>query len=525
MKRYTLLFLLASFCGMNAQKIPDAYYIESGADIKEVTVYTSSAEISYEKEILLRKGKNSVTFTDLTPFIAENSVNVSLADPTAGILTVTERINYTREKRSTNGQALNIQDSITRMKKALGLSRCRSEAAAMEKSLLFKNESIGGVSKGVTVAEIEKASSFFSKRYNELNKELFLLEEKESELQSRIDNFEKQQKQTVSVSTVTSSEITVVVSCPSEKKVKFSFRFLTPKAGWAPLYDFKFQGQSKPLEFVFRANVFNATAIDWQEVKIKLSTADPIRGFQLPSFSNASQVPYKKTEGNVQFRQIEVVNAITEYDIAHEYSIPADSKPYIVDVSSANMPASFNYLLIPKLDPFGFLMAKIPGWNKYNLIPGTANIYNNGSYMGKTFLNTYAENDTLGLYLGKDKSIQATRNEKNINHGRALIGNYAVEETFVEMTIKNNSNELIPVEILDQVPVIEKGDEEKLSLSNISQAKYDSREGSLIWSLKLKAGESVPLSFSYEMKTPKEHFDRYGKPKHKKFRTISCPAF
>ncbi|HWY38409.1 MAG TPA: DUF4139 domain-containing protein [Bacteroidia bacterium] len=496
--------------------------IETIAKINQVTLYTSSAEINYEKEMQLPKGKTTVVFTDLTPFIVENSVNVAVSDKRISIITVAERINFAKEKRNINEWVIGLQDSIVKMNKELGLLHCKEEVAEAEKSLLFKGEAIGGLSThGVAVAEIEKASIFFNKRYYELSKDLYYLSERENDLHGKIKKCTSQLKELTTVSVQTTSEIKVTVNCPADEKVKFNFKFLTAKAGWAPTYDFKYEGPLNPLQFVFRANVFNASGVPWQEVAIKLSTADPIHGFSLPSLKNETKEDNPIQD--VNFKQIEVVNAITEYTISHQYTVPSDAKPYLVDVNAYSMPASYNYLLIPKLDPFGFLMAKIPGWNKYNLIPGTTNIYNMGTYMGKTFMDTYAENDTLSVYLGKDKNIQSTRNEKNITHSRFLAGNYSIEETHTEISIKNTSNDVLPLEMIDQVPIVTKEDKEKLTVFNIKAANYNKPDGLLTWNFSVKGGETILVNYNYEIKSPKENYD--SGPRHRKFRTIACPSF
>jgi hypothetical protein len=393
----------------------------------------------------------------------------------------------------------------------------------LKKHYCLKGESIGGLSThGVKVAEIEKASAFFSKRYYQLSKELLYIEERETELEERINNCEKQLRESNTVSIKTISEIKVTVNCVAEEKVKFNFKFLTAKGSWTPVYDIKYEGVLKPLQFVFRANIINGSGTPWQDVNMRLSTADPVHGFALPELDQeTTKAGALKQE---KFKQAEAVNAISEYSISHEYTIPSDDKPYVVDVSTHAIPASFNYLLIPKMDPFGFLMGKIPEWNKYHFIPGTTNIYSMGTYMGKTFLNTYSDNDTLSVYLGKDKNIQAARTEKNINHSHFFIGNYSVEENHTDIIVKNNSTEQLPIEVVDQVPVFTKEDKEKISLFGISAAFFDRGEGMLTWYFPLKGGESISINYGYEIKMPKENYDAY-KIKHKKFRAISCPSF
>jgi len=495
--------------------------IETVAKINFVTVYTSAAELSCEKEILLHKGKTIVVFTDLTPFIVENSINVSIANPNVTIITVADRINYTKEKRHVNEKVVNYKDSIIRMKKQIALMNVRSEVVNMEKK--FTGDALNAIStRAVSVAEIEKGSILLNKHYYDLTKEVHSLEERTSELEERITRYENELQQAVTVTVKTMSEIRVTVNCNAEEKVKFKFKFLTGKAGWAPVYDFKYEGPEKPLQFVFRANVFNASGTPWQDVAMKLSTADPVHGFSLPSLDQKNIET--KSDKNVKFNKIELVNAITEYSISQEYNIPSDAKPYAIDVTANAIPANYNYLLMPNVDPFGFLMAKIPAWNTYNLIPGTTNIYNMGTYMGKTFLDTYSDNDTLSLYLGKDKNIQAVRNEKTIDHKRFFVGNFSVEETFVDIAIKNNSPYTLPVEMLDQVPIFTKDDKEKMTV-DIGNANYDRTEGILTWYLPVKSNENIAIHYKYEIKTPKENYDNYGRPKKRKFRTISCPAF
>ena len=68
--------------------------IATKADIKSVTVYNSSAEINYQQKLLLPAGKSTVVFTDLSPFIVDNTVNMSLTNPNVSIVLVTEKINY-----------------------------------------------------------------------------------------------------------------------------------------------------------------------------------------------------------------------------------------------------------------------------------------------------------------------------------------------------------------------------------------------------------------------------------------------
>ncbi|MBU0487167.1 MAG: DUF4139 domain-containing protein [Bacteroidetes bacterium] len=525
MKSYTLSLAMALFFGLCMGQNKE---IETVADINHVTIYNSSAEIHYQKEIELPAGLSTIVFSDLTPFVVENTINIGTSSPDVEIITVTERINYTKDRKEQNHKIIALEDSITKMKETLGKISCKLETVKMEKGILFKDESIGGLSKGVSVEEIEKASTFFSQRYLALTTEQYELGKNEKELADRIGRFEKQISEISTNKYKNISEIQITVLCPAKQKVGFSFRFLTTMGGWAPTYDCKYNGNGNPIQFIFRANVFNSSGIDWDNVDITLSTASPTLGFEAPSFSSnrKKNMRKEKAKDGISFMNIEVPNAIEAYDIKHKYTIPSDSKPYLVDVNSYELFAIFDYLLIPKLNPLGFLMANIPDWNKINLIPGVTHVYNKGSYMGKMFLNTYADNDTLRVYLGKDNSIKATIREENSTNQNSIIGNYNVDKSEISITVSNNTADTFRIQLLDQVPVIS-GDKAKLNFQNIEQAIYDKREGLLTWNFVLNPGEKAEIVYGFEIKVPKTDYisNKSYRSSFRRYRNITCPSF
>ncbi|MBT6439923.1 MAG: DUF4139 domain-containing protein [Flavobacteriales bacterium] len=487
-----------------------------------VVLYNSAAEITYTEKMNLNTGKNEIIFRNITPFMVENTLKISCNDKNVEILSVTEKINFIAKTKNKKIKTSKIQNQITTLKKEKGLTNCRIIALSTEKDLLFHDESIGGLSYGVSVDEIENASNFFRKRYTNIVSTIYLLTDSLSHMKKQLSRLQNQLKQAqVNVEKPT-SEIHMIVKSNTGSTVEFSYSFLTQKAGWAPLYDVKYQGNSDPVLFNFKANVFNATGIHWKNVTIKLSTATPIKGFAIPSLSDKTekQNNIESTKG-VEFKTLEVVNAITSYDVKHKYSVLSNSKPHLIEVDNYTFDATFEYLIFPRLDPFGFLMAKIPNWNKHNLIPGTTNIYNAGVYMGKTFLNTYAENDTLEIYLGKDKNIQVKRVEDFKNNSRKIVGNYSVEKYKVNIELVNHSTETFSVKIMDQVPIIDNSNKTKMSV-NSGNSTYDKQEGLLTWNLQVAPGGKQSMDFKYEIKEPKEYNAR---PKRRMYRTINCPSF
>lgn len=501
--------------------------IETAASLKSLIVYTSSAEMHFEKKIKLKKGENKITLTELTPYIVQNSISLQVSNPEVKIITVSEHLSFL--KTIPNASKDYLQDSIIKIEDQLGIINTKIEVIETEKSILFKDESIGGLSRGVSVSEIEKASAFFSKRYGKLSSDLYSLNKQKSNLISLQEKLKNEYAQSKTGVTVTTSEVSVVLLSPQDMTININLNLMIEDAGWAPIYDVRYSGINNELDMVFRANIFNATGRSWENVGLKLSTANPMKGLQAPVLTRSKDeeratLKYKKQ--NIEFETVEVSNIIENYNIEYNYSIPSNGKPYLVDVDRYSIPSNFYYIIIPKMDNHGFLMANIPNWGKYNLMSGSANIFSNGIYLGKTFLKTITNNDTLSMYLGKDNNIETYRTEISKENDNKVIGNYYVDKTNMEISIKNNFNQNVSVLLIDQVPYYSEREFVKFYMSEVDDAIYQSKDGSLKWTLNLNPGEMFIKTYSYTVKLPKT--GRHGKvvkPRRSCYRPIECPKF
>ena len=73
------------------------------------------------------------------------------------------------------------------------------------------------------------------------------------------------------------------------------------------------------------------------------------------------------------------------------------------------MKANYQYSVAPKLDLDAFLIAKATGWEDFSLLPGEANIFFEGTFVGKTFIDPNSIKDTLSISLGRDKRSGSRR--------------------------------------------------------------------------------------------------------------------
>ena len=183
--------------------------------------------------------------------------------------------------------------------------------------------------------------------------------------------------------------------------------------------------------------------------------------------------------------------------------MPSDNKPYAVDVQTYTIPASYKYYCAPKLDKDAFLIAKVTGWDQYNLLSGNANIFYEGMYVGRSMINAQNTSDTLDISLGRDKNVVVSREKLKDLSERKLIGSTQKETFMYEFTVRNKKKQDIDIEIEDQVPISQNKDI-TVELVESSDAKYNKETGKLNWQMKVSTSDSKKFRFGFSVKYPKD---------------------
>jgi len=204
-----------------------------------------------------------------------------------------------------------------------------------------------------------------------------------------------------------------------------------------------------------------------------------------------------KYNTNVNQNQINV-----EYEITHKQDILSDGKQNLVALTNYKLKTEYKYHAVPKLDKAAFLLAKISDWGQYNLLAGEANLFLEGAYVGKSYINPNVTSDTLLLSLGRDESISIERKELKNYTSSKHIGINKKESFGYEINIKNKKSAPIEIEILDQIPITQNKKIEVI-LDEKSGAELNEDTGKLIWKYTIKGGQSKKIKLGYTVKYPK----------------------
>jgi hypothetical protein len=202
-----------------------------------------------------------------------------------------------------------------------------------------------------------------------------------------------------------------------------------------------------------------------------------------------------------------VVNSVenqtnVEFDIANPYSIPSDGKQYAVDINQFDLDATYQYAVAPKLSTDVFLTAKITDWNKYNFLSGEANLFFEGTFIGKSLINTNATTDTLNLSLGTDKNIVVTRKSLKDLTEKQSFGSNKKETRYWQIDVKNRKSQQVNLLVEDQVPVSQNSSID-VETQEISGGQLGKNTGKVSWSFLLKPQDEKKVELKYLVKYPK----------------------
>jgi uncharacterized protein (TIGR02231 family) len=538
--------------------------VSKGADIsvkpqtKEVLVYLQNAQINAVAEVNLVPGMYNIVLQDLSQFLDENSVQIK-GDADFTILSVVTKKNYLGDERK-DPKLKALEDSTEVMNTKLYAVKNQIDALNEELVMIVANKSIQGDNIGVSTLELEKMANFYRVRVLEIRNKLTENEKKQAKLREKNTALQNQLIQLKNQQTKVFSEITLAVKCNATSKSKIQLSYMVSNAGWAPFYDIKSESLTEPITILSKANVYQNTGEDWKNVKLSLSTGNPNSNNTKPVLNpytlvlNNPDQMYRKSYGkNIELQNSNTIaiggapsaygdaresektnvrggrnntdevytdgkksNASFNYtnntenqtnnifEISIPYNIPSDGKEYVVAIQEYKAPAVYSYTAIPKLDKDAFLLANLINWDQTGLLPGEANLFNEGTFVGKSYFETRVTNDTIPVSLGREKNIILDRKKVKSFTEKNFTGGTKKTTLEFEIMVRNKKKAEVEITIEDQIP-LSNTEEVTIELINGSNATYVKETGKLKWVVKLKPSESNTLKFGYIIKYPKKY--------------------
>jgi uncharacterized protein (TIGR02231 family) len=503
--------------------------------ITNVTVFLNRAQITREARARLESGKTHIVIKGLTSQLDPQSIQVE-GKGAFTILGISHQQNYLSELNLPKGLII-LRDSVELLQRQLTLEATQKEILTKEEQMLLSNQRIGGTNQNLTVAELKAMADFFRARLRDIATEKIKEDVLIKKLSDRIQKLQQQMAEQNELYSRNTSEVVVAVSAEGPTSVELTLNYIVNNAGWTAEYDLRAINTKSPVQLNYKANVFQATGEEWKNVHLKLSTANPSLGGLKPELNpwylsfyeperlqevvrtsrykaaqpsaagraqdaSKSEEELAPSETVSQYVSTVQTTLNTEFDISLPYTVSSSNKPTTVDIRNHELKATYLYSVAPKIDGDAFLMARATGWEDLSLLPGQANVFFEGTFVGKSFIDPNSVRDTLAISLGRDKRIVVKREKLKDFSSRKLIGSNQRDSYAYEISVRNTKNEMITLAIEDQLPISQDSQIEVTPIDT-GTANYNKVNGKLTWSVTIAPNETKKVGYKFEIKYPK----------------------
>ena len=600
------------------------------AGIKHVTVFTNGAQVERSHAVNLTAGEHVITFTGLSPYTDVKSMQIKAR----GKLTILG-VNY----RTTHPDSLQCVNQLREAERLVKQTadkerelRAQLEVVNAQMEMVKTNSSTGNRTAVTPLANIKELNNYYAQETLELKKKAIAIDE---ELVTLAEIREKQEKTVDSIAhlklkAITEADLTLQV--PQAGRVEFDLTYYVKNAGWYPTYDLRSEGLGQPLQLSYKANVFQNTKEEWNNIPVTLSSANPSRsniapelrtywldfGKQAPRYDSESSadgsvsgvvldeegepligcsvlvvgtslgtvtdingrysITLPRGKSQLQFSyigylsQTQRVNGSTlnvrmkedtstleevtvigygvsnsrkrgvsrakaseetlargiaapyespklpeselisvkeqkaqfgyEFEIGQPLTLSSDGKTTTTEIARYQLPATYQYLGIPRADKDAFLVADATDWQQHSLLEGEANVYFENSFIGKTILDPMVANDTLHFSLGRDNGIRIQRTKVSARSSRRLLASTQEQNMTWRITVKNSRKEAVSLTLQDQIPVSENSNI-TVTTEELSGGQLDKSTGIIVWQLQLQPNEQREFIVQYRVKYPK----------------------
>jgi uncharacterized protein (TIGR02231 family) len=500
------------------------------SEIRDITVFLARAQVNRIVKTRLEAGRTNLVITGLAAQLDPNSIQIA-GKGNFLILGTSHRQNFLQEMNMPKSLRV-LKDSLEYLRRQVVIEESQKEILNKEESMLVANQRIGGTGANLTVAELKAMADFFRARMSEIVVARLKQDAAVRKLNERIAKVQSQINTQNELYARNSSEIVVSVAADNATSAELEVSYVVTRAGWQPVYDLRGTNTKSPLQLSYKANVFQSTGEEWKNVKLTLSTANPNLGglkpelvAQVLDFLQVNTYQYNRQKRasapaamdrgpQPEAAELEAATVAdfvstvetsvnTAFVIQLPYTVASSNKPTLVDIGRHELPALYQYVVTPKLDPDAFLVARATGWEELNLLPGEASVFFEGTFVGKTFIDPRSILDTLSLSLGRDKRVVVKREKVRDFTSRKAIGTSIKEARAFEISVRNTRSEAITVVIEDQVP-LSRNTQIEVTVIDVGGAVWNKETGKLTWTWTLKPSEVRKASFRFEVKYPKD---------------------
>lgn len=499
--------------------------------LNQATIFLRGAELDNNVTLNLPAGQSEVVLSNVANNIDPKSLSISIDNDDVIINTINvKKTPIAPSYPSAIAVLIEKQKDINKRIEVLNININVGD----EQIALLKDQSFFGYGDTQTLEQSSQKFDFISQKMTSILNQQKAAREEIAELTEQLEELTRQLE--IDMPIITKEKTQIVLSLGTSKNLtsKMRISYITPDAGWSPAYDIRSQGMDKPILLTYKADVIQNTGLNWDKVKLVLTSTNPSLNITAPTLSPWYLSLYNNT---AKFRQssdmkmampapaLEAMSeeaprerlskGVTRYvttnnnginlshAIALPYTLKNSTEPNTLVINQKEVVADYRYLTTPKLVEEVYLQAEVKDWENLNLLDGRANIYYMNSFVGNSYINTNELTELLSIPFGIDKNIQISRiNNEKIRKEPIFIGTTIEQKESYTIKVRNTYNSPVKVTIYDQLPLSQ---ENNISVTDAvyKDGILDKDTGEIRWDITLGEKEEKSLPLNYTLSYPK----------------------
>jgi uncharacterized protein (TIGR02231 family) len=329
-----------------------------------------------------------------------------------------------------------------------------------------------------------------------------------------------------------------------------ALEYVVPGAGWRPRYELRTASDARSVELSYRAEVWQQTGEDWNEIELALSTARPHVGAEGPdpvaiwlggqelvdvlSVARAGAKPGREIDlsGFAQDEKkawdeppteatVEASGLSLRFRMAQKENVPSRPEPSVVLVGAQRLDVTPEYVCTPELDSSVWLRGRTHNTTPWMLLPGRVATYFGADFLGFSQLGAIPTGAELTLHLGPDPAFtlervvladvlekpglfsrNSTRKQsfrvRVANAGAAITGPDGTAEVLVREALPRTRDEDLEIALESSSPKPDQDAHSKRQRDESNIVTWRLRvprggEASVEWKVHTKSPEGVPV--------------------------------
>ncbi len=390
---------------------------------------------------------------------------------------------------------------------------------------------VDAVNLATVLGSMATGESAARKRIREANLQLRVLDRQLEQFKADLAKIATTSKQSTEV------RATVIANAPVTTGVAMSYKIASARWDW--IYQARLDTGKKHLVVERQGSVTQGSGEDWKNVELTLTTSMPAEDLDTPVIGSlfvdlvspeptdafrtakravAMAAPAPALSGTADLQEVSVTGArrqnatttstdyIAEYRVPSRVSVLADRQPRVFPIGENAFEVDLVVRVVPSVDHAAHLEAVFKYSDSLPVEAGQLQLYRDGAYVGEAETEAFLPGADVRIPFGVDDRIRvAIRDEATQSGQKGLLSRQTVKETRQRLDITNHHPMMIPVEVLDRIPVSKNADvhvEILKGATDPSVKDLDGKAGVWLWRLEAAPQQTVTVHQAYAIQFP-----------------------